>query len=203
MAVGSGGVNNDLFSRTGSQGAGGDAVSVISEGRRGSRGGRIGMEFETGDMFGSPSSRVQHMQRDTMELLQDGPNPPEEDNVMALMWQMHDARCGASVGSMGKFHIATDCNVASHCSATKVPKVGFWYVPISSRSMWALAVPTVNNELISQDLRDLLTCSRNPETLRAILTEIAEARSRGVDDMLTMQAIRNTTEFGYNGFHPW
>lgn len=128
-------------------------------------GGRIGMEFETGDMFGSPNNRMQLAHEDMIALAQEDAASADDRSVLALLWQDPDTRCGASVGARGKFCIAVNCAVVSHRRASKVPRAGYWYVPISATSTWAMANPTVQDDLISDDLRASLTQRRNPETL--------------------------------------
>ena len=89
---------------------------------------RIGMEFETSDMFGSPNSRTQRVHRDAMLLSQQDGATPLEDSVLSLLRQWNGTHCRASVGSRGKFCIAVHCGVVSHKKAVKIPLEGFWYV---------------------------------------------------------------------------
>ena len=128
--------------------------SIIS---RRSGGGHILMKFETGDMFGSPSNRMQHAHNDAVTLAQEDATSASDNRVLVLLWQDLYTCCGTSVGALGKFCITVNCGVVAHMRANKVPKVGYWYVPISARSTWVLSTPTVQDNLISQDARETQT----------------------------------------------
>ena len=133
------------------------------------------------------------LHRDAVALGRD--NEERAADVRAILWSARDSRCGASVGSHGKFCFARNCGILSHATAERVPVAGYYYVPVNSRSFWAFASPTVRDRDLSDEFRRLVGRPRDPGTLKAVIAEINAGIQNGVDESLTRQAVQNTVDF--------
>ena len=171
-----GGSNHD-----GSAGSGGVEEVVVVEG---------GSSLFDGEAMTTSPTRLH---RDAVVLGRD--NEERAADVKAILWMARDSRCGASVGSHGKFCFARDCGILSHATADTVPVPGCYYVPVNARSFWAFASPTVRDRDLSEEFRRLLERPRDPGTLKAVIAEINAGIQNGVDESLTRQAVQNTVDF--------
>ena len=145
--------------------------------------------FDGEVMTMSPS----RLHRDAVTLGRD--NEERAADVCAILWSARDSRCGASVGSHGKFCFARDCGILSHATAERVPVAGHYYVPVNARSTWAFGSPTVRDRDLTDEFRRLLGRPRDPGTLKAVISEINAGIQNGVNESLTRQAVQNTVDF--------
>ena len=106
--------------------------------------------FDNLPMFRLPTNGVIRAHRDSANLMEE--EEEDENEIMAIILNTRDSRCGASIASRGKFCFATHCNIASHRSVECIPVPGNWYVPVSERSTWAMVSPTVRDEDILDEL---------------------------------------------------
>ena len=133
------------------------------------------------------------LHRDAVALARD--NEERAADVCAILWSARDSRCGASVGSHGKFCFARDCGILSHATAERIPVAGYYYVPVNSHSTWAFASPTVRDGDLTNEFRRLLGRPRDPGTLKAEIAEINAGIQNGINESLTRQAVQNTVDF--------
>ena len=145
-------------------------------------------------MFGSPTGEAVRAHRDKANLLTVDEEDPDNE-VFAFLWDTRTSGCGASVGAQGKFCTSTNCKVASHRNAACVPVQGNWYIPATNKASWALSVPTLVNAELLEELRESLGIPRDPITMKAVFNEIQAGIDNGVADLLTLQAVRNTSAF--------
>ena len=150
--------------------------------------------FEDGPMFQSNTGAAVRGYRDTASLLLEEAEDPDNE-VLAFLWNARTSGCGASVGARGKFCTATNCRVAAHRNAPCVPDSGNWYIPATNKASWGLALPTLVDAELSEEIREALEVPRNPVTLKAVFNEIKAGIDNGVADSLTLQAVKNTSAF--------